>query len=364
MRGIRQEARVIERIKIIEAAREKGIAAAARQYECSRTTVYKLQARYQQGGLEGLLNQPRGPRAPVAEDLVELIVSCKLHGLHRSTSKIQQLVQEESGLRISRQTVWRVLSARGLARLEEREPLQRFERPQANELWQMDLKEDVPTPVGKAHLLAVIDDTSRYCLGGEWIDRKTEPSVLGALAKVLRQWGLPKGILTDRAAVFYGPATRQAGLTTYQLALQAMGVKAVFAKAYKPRTKGKVEKFIQFVIRDFLKEVSGKARNVEELNHYWKEWLPWYNERRPHASLGDLPPARKFQTSPHPAPAELEQLLQVEVSRKVARDCSISVRGKRYTLPADLIGRHVWVGLLGNTMTIEHAGRTIATFTT
>jgi transposase InsO family protein len=364
LRGIRQEAGVIERIKIIEAAREQGVSAAARHYGCSRTTVYALLRRHRQQGLEGLLNQPRGPRLPMGEDIVELIVACKLHGLHRSTAKIQQLVQEETGLRVSRQSVWRVLSGRGLARLTDREPLHRFERPQANDLWQMDLKEDVSTPAGKAHLLAMIDDSSRFCLGGEWIASKGQAAVLGALAKVLRQWGLPQAILTDRATVFYGPATAKAGLTTYQLALEALGVTASFAKAYKPRTKGKVEKFIQFVIRDFLKEVEGKVRDVGELNQYWQAWLPWYNERRPHASLGDLPPARRFHASARPAPAELERLLQVEVSRRGARDCSISVQGKRYAVPADLIGRHVWVGVLGNTLTIEHAGKTIATYTT
>ena len=35
------------------------------------------------------------------------------------------------------------------------------------------------------------------------------------------------------------------------------------------------------------------------------------------------------------------RLLRVEVSRKVARDCTIGVRGRRYELPADLVGRHV-----------------------
>jgi transposase InsO family protein len=363
VRGIRQEACAVQRLRIIETARQRGIAAAAREHECSRTTVYALLRRFEQGGFDGLCNQPRGPRVPLGEDLVELILTCKLMGPHRSTSKIQQLVEEASGLRLSRQSVWRVLSARGLARTVERAPLVRFERPQPNDLWQMDLKEDVVTPAGKAHLLTIIDDASRFCLGGEWITRKSEPAILGAVAKLLRRWGLPEALLSDRAAVFYGPATRQAGLTTYQLALEALGVKASFAKAYKPRTKGKIEKFLQLVIHDFLWEVADQAQNVADLNRLWQEWLPWYNERRPHSSLGDLPPARRFQAPRRAAPMEMERLLRVEVSRKVSRDCTISVRGRHYALPAELIGRHVWVGQLGGTVTIEHGGRTIATYT-
>lgn len=362
MRSLAQEARVIERFRVIEAAQQDGVTAAARRFECSRTTVYKLLCRYEQGGLLGLVNRPRGPQQPVAPDVVELIVELKVHGPHRSTAKIQQLLQERYGVAVSRQTVWRVLSSRGLARVVDREPLQRFERPLANQLWQMDLKEQVRFPFGKAHLLAVLDDASRFCLGGEWIASKAEPAVLGALAGVLRRFGLPQAILTDRDSAFWGPATRQAGLTTYQIALEALQVKAAFAKPYKPRTKGKVEKFIQFVEHDFLAEVKDEIKDLGDLNRRWQEWVDWYNERRPHASLGDLPPARRFQASRRAAPPELERLLRVEVSRKVARDCTISVKGKRYQLPADLIGRHVWVGQLGEEITIEHGGRIVATY--
>lgn len=362
MRGLRREAAVIERLQVVVVAQQEGVSEAARRFECSRTTVYKLLARFERGGLEGLANRPRGPQEPVAPEAEELIVELKVHGPHRSTSKIQQLLEERYGFQVSRQTVWRVLSSRGLARLVDREPLQRFQRPQPNQLWQMDLKEDVTTPAGKAHLLAVIDDASRFCLGGEWITRKSEPAVLGALARVLRRFGLPEAILTDRDSVFYGPATRSSGLTTYQMALESLQVKAVFAKPYKPRTKGKVEKFIQFVAHDFLAEVRDQVQDVDDLNRLWAEWLPWYNERRPHASLGQVPPAHRFSASRRAAPVGLERLLRVEVSRKVARDCTISLRGKRYELPAELIGRHVWVGQLGDQISIEHAGRIVATY--
>jgi len=362
VKGLRQEAAVIERLQVVVLAQQEGISEAARRFACSRTTVYKLLSRFERGGLEGLVNRPRGPQAPLAPEAEELIVELKVHGPHRSSSKIQQLLEERYGFSVSRQTVWRVLSSRGLARLVDREPLQRFQRPQPNQLWQMDFKEDVATPAGKAHLLAVIDDASRFCLGGEWIPRKSEPQVLGALGRVLRRFGLPEAILTDRDTVFYGPASRQSGLTTYQMALEAMGVRAVFAKPYKPRTKGKVEKFIQFVIHDFLAEVKDQVQDVADLNRRWEAWLPWYNERRPHASLGEVPPAQRFSASRRAAPADLERLLRVEVMRKVARDCTISLRGKRYELPAALIGRHVWVGQLGDQLTIEHAGRIVATY--
>jgi putative transposase len=289
-------------------------------------------------------------------------VELKATAPHRSTGKVQQLLEERYGVVLSRQSVWRILSARGLARIVDPEPLVRFERPQPNQLWQMDLKEGVQFPFGKAHLLCVIDDASRYCVGGQWIPDKKESTVLGALAHILERSGLPEAILTDRDTVFYGPSTRQRGLTTYQLAMEALGVATHFARAYKPRTKGKVEKFIGFVERDFIWEIQDQVQTIDHLQALWETWYGWYDQRRPHSSLGNLPPAHRYRSSPRAAPHNLRKVLAVELSRRVRRDATISLHGQSYAVPPEFMGKHVWVGLLGNDITVEHAGQIIATY--
>lgn len=362
MMSLKQEARVIERYRVVEMAERESVTEAARHFECSRTTVYKLISRYQEGGLMSLANRARGPREPIPEQVVELVVELKASAPHRATSKIQHLLKERYGIQLSRQSIWRILSARGLARIQEPEPLVRFERPRPNQLWQMDLKEDVEFPFGKAHLLCAIDDASRYCVGGKWIPDKKEPTVLGALADILEQSGLPEAILTDRAMIFYGPARRQTGLTTYRLAMEALGVKASYAKPYKPRTKGKVEKFIGFVERDFIWEIKDQVTSIADLQARWEDWFGWYDHRRPHSSLGDLPPAHRYQVSHKTAPANLRKLMAVEVNRLVRRDATISLNGLNYAVPPELMGKHVWVGRLGEDIIIEYSGKVVATY--
>ncbi len=119
---------------------------------------------------------------------------------------------------------------------------------------------------------------------------------------------------------------------------------------------------IQFVERDFIREVTEQVTDLADLNTRWTAWVRWYNAQRPHSSLGDVPPARCYQASRRVAPAEVERLCRVEVQRKVARDATIILAGQRYPVPGDLMGHHVWIGLLGNRIVIEHAGQAVATF--
>lgn len=363
MPSLRQEALIKERLRIVHIAQEESVTEAARRGECSRTTVYKLLARYREGGVLALLNRPRGPREAVSEEVCELVVALKTSALHRTTGKVQQLLQARHGVVLSRQSIWRILSARGLARLQDPVPLVRFERPQPNQLWQLDLKEDVFFPFGKAHLLVAVDDATRYCVGGVWIRDRKEPTILGALAQLLTRAGLPEAILTDRASVFFGPASRQRGLTTYQLGMETLGVKPLFAKPYKPRTKGKIEKFIGFVERDFLQEVRETMHRFSDLQPAWEQWCgPWYNQARPHASLGNLPPAHRYQPCRRAAPPELSPVLAIEETRRVSRDATIAVDGQRYPVPPEFMGKHVLLRRLGADLTLHHAGRLLASY--
>lgn len=63
MAFLRQGARVVERFRIIEVTERESVTEAARRFDCSRTTIYKLIARYREGGLRALMNRRRGAPA-------------------------------------------------------------------------------------------------------------------------------------------------------------------------------------------------------------------------------------------------------------------------------------------------------------
>mgnify|MGYP001146696173 CR=1 FL=1 len=179
------------RFRMVEVAQREGVTAAARQFEVSRPTVYKVVHRWETEGVQGLLNRPRGGQGAIGPEIVEAIVLYKVDKVDRSTRKIQELVAREQGVRVSRQTVWRVLSERGLARIVDPTPIQPFEKPQPNDLWQIDLMENEATPFGRVHLIAALDDRSRYLLSGRFSERRSEEVVLTVLAEALERWGRP-----------------------------------------------------------------------------------------------------------------------------------------------------------------------------
>ena len=67
-----------------------------------------------------------------------------------------------------------------------------------------------------------------------------------------------------------------------------LGLRHLRARPYAPRTNGKAERFIQTLLRSWAYTFAypSSAHRTRVLFG----WLRWYNRRRPHGSLGGLPP--------------------------------------------------------------------------
>jgi len=348
------------RFRMAEVAKAEGVSAAARQFGVSRPTVYKVLERLATEGPKGLLNRPRGGQGGIAAEIVESIVLYKLDNVDRSTRKIQELVWREQGVKVSRQTVWRVLSERGLARIVEPTPIQPFERPQPNDLWQIDLMENEATRFGKVHLIAVLDDRSRYLVAGRFSERRSEEVVLSVLADGLEHWGRPGAILSDRGKQFRAQESLQGPQVTYQFILDLLGIRAVYARPYHPQTKGKIEKFFQFVQRDFLTEWRFKVGSLEELNAAFAQWTQWYNREHSHSSLGGKPPVVFYRPSARESPLNVRELCCSVERRKVTRESVVRYGGQKYKVPARYIGDSVWLHITEDEVVVKAQKQEIA----
>ena len=131
---------------------------------------------------------------------------------------------------------------------------------------------------------AIIDDHSRLAYA-ELHDDQRAATVAGFLERALAFYAAhgitARRLMTDNAWAYARSRAVPELLAHRQ-------IRHLTTKPYRPRTNGKVERFHQTMAREWAHSVlyhSHRAR-ATALPH----WLDHYNTRRPHSSLGGLPP--------------------------------------------------------------------------
>ena len=77
------------------------------------------------------------------------------------------MLKKRHGFELSRKTAWAILCRCGVWEpyASQKRAVQRFEREEPNELWQIDLIEKEPTTIGDVYGVPILDDHSRYLVG-------------------------------------------------------------------------------------------------------------------------------------------------------------------------------------------------------
>ena len=192
------------RLEFVVLATQAGLALSelCRRFGVSRKTGYKWLRRYQSGGKEALADRSRRPRRSprqIAPAVAEAVIALRKEttwGGRKLRQRLQALGQTEVP---AASTCTQILRRADLL-IPERTagPMQRFERPQPNELWQMDHKGHVATQSGqRCHPLTVLDDHSRFNLVLDAAGNERTLTVQTALTAAFERYGLPEAILCD-----------------------------------------------------------------------------------------------------------------------------------------------------------------------
>jgi putative transposase len=241
----------------------------------------------------------------------------------------------------SMQTLYRLLERHGLnesppAGIDRR----KFETELPNDLWQADIMHGPLIMDGKrqrkAFLFAIIDDHSRLIVhAGFYLNERLE-NFLDCLKKAVAKRGLPRKLYLDN-----GPAFRSHQL---RLCLASLGVELVHCKAYVPQGKGKIERWFRTCRMKFLPLLKN-GLSLQAINQKLEEWLERDYQSRVHDSTGQSPLERFIQKIElvRKAPSNLNDFFRIKLVRKVANDRTVSIDGKLFEAPVDLIGRTVTV---------------------
>jgi transposase InsO family protein len=288
----------------------RSVAELAAAHGVHRSWIYKLLARYREGGLDALEPRSRRPRSckhetsgELVQAIVELRGELQAQGHDAGAETIAyHLAQRRQGVP-SVSTIWRILRREGLVVHEPRKrprcSLTRFEAQLPNELWQADVTAWQLACGEVVEILNLIDDHSRLFLGADAYRRVKAADVVRSFHKAAELHGLPAALLSDNGAVFTG--SYRGGKVLLESELERLGVLFKNSRPYHPQTCGKVERLHQTLKRYLAKQTPASV--LSELQQQLDAFAHYYNDVRPHRALNGHTPLQAYSARVKARPA-------------------------------------------------------------
>jgi putative transposase len=173
------------------------------------------------------------------------------------------------------------LRRRARRRLPARVKQALFKPAGINEVWSVDFMADSLWNGRKFRLLNIVDDYNREVLQIETDTSLPTLRLIRCLEMLESIRGLPKMIRVDN-----GPEFISAQLDEW---CRNKKITLVFIQPGKPMQNGYVERCNGNIRRELLNAYL--FQTLDEVREKAEEWRLDYNENRPHASLGYVPPA-------------------------------------------------------------------------
>lgn len=345
-----------ERMKFIFAYQEKvySLSELCRQFGISRTTAYKWLDRYDAEGPKGIQDRSRAPLAhpnQVDEALVRLIIRARdrhptwgpkklLPWLKKNHPEIRRWPVES--------TVGEILKREGLVKSRQprhrasptRGPLQLAK--EANTVWCADFKGWFHTGDGiRCEPFTLSDASSRFLLRCQALRQIHVQFVKPLFEAAFREYGLPQVIRTDNGPPF--ASTSLCGLTPLSVWWIQLGIFPERIEPGRPYQNGIHERMHKTLKAE---TVNPPKQTLRAQQRAFDRFRQEYNEDRPHETLGQVPPAQKYQPSTQsyrgrPAAFAYPSGLTV---RSVKRSGEFCWRGRMFYLSESLRGEKV--GLL------------------
>jgi len=278
------------------------LAQAAEAAGVSVTRAREWVRRYQAGDCE-LADRRSGPkRRPPGRVCAEReAVIAELRGEVRMNA-----VQIAERLGMSERTVRAVIARLGLSKLaplEQPEPANRYERPRPGELIHIDVKKlgrigrpghrvngDRSTRsrgIGWEFVHVCVDDCTRLAYVEVLSDERKE--TVTAFLQSAVGWFSDQGVIVERLMTDNGPGYRS---KLHRRACQALGIRHLFTRPYRPRTNGKAERFIRTLLDGWA--YKRPYATSAERRGALAAFLTPYNSQRPHRSLNGQTPFERL----------------------------------------------------------------------
>lgn len=279
-------------------------AEAAEAFGVSERTVGKWVQRFRRGGVAALADGSSRP-GPPAHQTPALVVY--LIGWLREQHALPAWAIAIA-LRMPRSTVSRWLQRLGLNQPVATPvvPVQRYEWPQAGDLLHIDIKalgkidgvghrihgdrRRRARGIGWEYVHVAIDDHSRIAYV-EVLTAQDGAACAAFLARAVA-WFAARGITIRRVLSDNGSGYVS---RPFRATCERLAVVHKRTRAYRPRTNGKAERFIQTLLREWAYAVP--YASSRERRQRLRRYLGFYNRQRPHAGLDFAVPWSRRQSA-------------------------------------------------------------------
>ena len=290
------------------------VADAAQMGGISRRCGYKWWGRWREEGLAGLLDRSSRPHTSpgrTSPEMERMVIEARL----RLRVGPERLAYETG---VPARTVARILRRWGMPYLRDCDPITgevvrasksggtRYERSWPGSLAHMDVKKlgripdgggwrihgraDAPRrqQVGWTYIHSVVDDYTRLAYSESLPDEKAE-TVVGFFtraAESFQQYGVTiEEVMTDNHLSY----TRS---RDFAALLRQHGIKHITIKPHCPWQNGKAERYNRTLKQEWAYQQAYYDNQTRD--QALTDWVHYYNNHRPHTSLGGQPPTTRL----------------------------------------------------------------------
>ena len=354
-----------QRVRVIENAvgGRMSVREAARLLQLSERQVQRLKQRYQPDSAEWVRHGNRGRSTPWAvsppqQQLILDLARGKYRGFN--DSHLTEKLRDEEGLRVSRESVRRILRTAKLPSPQRRRPRKyRSRREPRPRLGMMALTDASRHDwlEGRGPMLTLIgfqDDATGQILAAHFqLEAENTVGYLRALRVMLATHGVPLSLYRDRHSIFqrndahWTLAEELAGRqspTQLGRALDELGIAQI--PAHSPQAKGRIERVWRTCQDRLVSELRlARAATLEQANLALARFCADYNQRfaRPAAH-----PVNDFRRLPRGF--DIDRCLSLRYHRVVAADHTVSLGAHAIALPPLPRQR----GYAGQTVELSH----------
>ncbi len=129
------------------------------------------------------------------------------------------------------------------------------------------------------------------------------------------------------------------------------GIVAKTHRVRRPRTKGKVERMVDYVKDNFLN--GREFVDVADLNRAGRKWLDEVANVRVHATTGERPCEAVKRENLTPLEAQAVYRVAYRVARKVSAESAVHYQESRYSVPPEYVGQQVVVEQAGERIVVR-----------